>query len=95
VVRPLGKDQFEVLFRYKPGKKVDAVTLAGTFNNWDVKALAMAGPDKDGFFSVKRTLTRGVYEYKFVVNGIEWFTDPNNLRTTGTLANSLLMLGNE
>jgi len=94
-VRPLGRDQYEVLFRYKPAKKADAVTLAGTFNNWDAKALAMAGPDKDGFFSVKRTLTRGVYEYKFVVNGNEWFADPNNLRTTGTVGNSLLTLGGD
>jgi len=93
--RALGKDQYEVLFRFKPGKKVDKVTLAGTFNNWDVKALAMAGPDKDGFYSVKRTLTRGVYEYKFVVNGSDWLTDPNNLRTTGTVGNSLLTLGSD
>jgi hypothetical protein len=94
-VRALGKNQYEVLFRFKPGKKVDSVTLAGTFNNWDVKALAMEGPDKEGYYTVPRTLTRGVYEYKFVVNGKEWFTDPSNLRTTGTLGNSVLTLGNE
>jgi len=93
-VRDLGKDQFEVLFRFKPGKKVDSVTLAGTFNNWNVKALAMEGPDKDGFYTVKQTLTRGVYEYKFVINGNEWVTDASNLRTTGTFGNSVLTLGN-
>jgi hypothetical protein len=93
--RALGGDQYEVVFRYKPGKKVDSVTLAGTFNNWDVKAVALTGPDKDGFYSIQRRLPRGVYEYKFVVNGNEWFTDPNNLRTTGSLGNSVLTLGGE
>jgi hypothetical protein len=94
-VRAVGQERYEVLFRFKPGKKVNSVALAGTFNNWDVKALAMAGPDKDGFYTVKQTLTRGVYEYKFVVNGSEWFADRNNLRTSGSVGNSLLMLGGD
>jgi hypothetical protein len=91
--RSVDKDRYEVTFRYKPAKKADGVTLAGTFNNWDVKALPMAGPDKEGFYSVRHTLTRGVYEYKFVVNGSEWFADPSNLRTVGNFGNSLLLLG--
>jgi hypothetical protein len=93
--RAVGQDRFEVLFRHRPGKKVDSVALAGTFNDWNPKALAMEGPDKEGFYSVKQTLTRGVYEYKFVVNGNEWFTDATNLRTTGALGNSVLTLGSE
>jgi hypothetical protein len=94
-VHSVAGDQFEVSFRYKPGKKVDRVNLAGTFNNWDVKNLPMAGPDKDGFYNVKRTLPRGVYEYKFVVGGTEWLTDPSNLHTTGSLGNSVLKLGRD
>jgi hypothetical protein len=93
--RPLDKDRYEVTFRYKPAKKADSVSLAGTFNTWDAKALAMAGPDKDGFYSVRQTLTRGVYEYKFVVNGSEWLSDPSNLRTVGPVGNSLLLLGGD
>lgn len=94
-IRALGNDQYEVLFRFNPGKKADTVTLAGTFNNWNVKALPMEGPDKEGIYTVKQTLRRGVYEYKFVVNGTEWFTDRSNLRTTGPLGNSVLTLGND
>jgi hypothetical protein len=90
--RNLGKDRFEVLFRFKPGKKVDTVALAGTFNDWNIKAVPMEGPDKNGFYSVKQTLMRGVYEYKFIVNGKEWLTDPTNIRTTGAAGNSVLTL---
>jgi hypothetical protein len=92
-VHALPRDQYEVTFLYRPDKKVDSVTLAGTFNNWDGKALTMQGPDKDGFYRLTRTLTRGVYEYKFVVNGKEWISDPTNLRTAGRNANSVLTLG--
>ena len=86
------KDQFEVQFRYKPDKKADTVSLAGTFNNWDVKTLPMAGPDADGFYTIKQTLARGIYEYKFVVGGKDWVADPTNIRTTGTTGNSLLVV---
>ena len=75
-----------MLFRFKPGKKVDSVTLAGTFNNWDGKALAMEGPDKEGYFTLKQKMTGGSYEYKFVVNGKDWLADPTNLTTWGTRA---------
>ena len=74
-----------VEFNFVPDKTAHTVTVAGTFNDWNVKALPMEGPDQDGFYSVRQTLRRGVYEYKFVVNGNEWLTDPSNLRTTGAL----------
>jgi hypothetical protein len=91
-VRPLGQDRYEVLFRYRPTKKVDSVALAGTFNNWDAKALPMEGPDKEGYYTVKRTIQRGFYEYKFVINGKEMIIDPTNLRTSGARGNSVLTL---
>ncbi len=94
-VRPVDMNRYEVQFRYRPDGKADTVALTGTFNNWDAKALAMEGPDKEGFYSVKRTLARGVYEYKYVVNGTQFVSDPSNLRTIGTAGNSLLTLGGD
>ena len=93
--RPLDNDQYEVEFRFKPAMKVDSAALAGTFNNWDGKTLVMEGPDPDGFYKLKRTLTRGTYEYKFVVDGNQWVADPRNLRTAGTVGNSVLILGRD
>ena len=40
-------------------------------------------------------LPRGVYEYKFVINGTDMISDPTNLRTTGALGNSVLTLGGD
>ena len=67
-----------------PGKKITEfkffapqakkVTLAGTFNNWNTKALA-AKRDSKGNWLVKANLKPGKYEYKFLVDG-SWLNDP-------------------
>jgi hypothetical protein len=92
-VRPLGGDQFEVSFRFQPPAKAASVVLAGTFNDWSLKAQPMEGPDKQGFYTTKLRLKRGSYEYKFVVDGKTWVADPSNFSTIGTYGNSLLTLG--
>ena len=53
----------------------------------------MQGPDQAGFYVLEKTLPRGDFEYKFVINGKDWFADPSNMRTTGATGNSLLRLG--
>jgi hypothetical protein len=92
-VRSVDKDQFEVLFRYKPAGKVKSVTLAGTFNEWNISAQALDGPDKEGYFSTRLRLKAGTYEYKFVLDGKTWMSDPNNYRVTGPNRNGVLTVG--
>lgn len=52
------------------------VSLAGTFNNWDPKALS-AKKDSGGNWVIKVSLKPGRYEYKFVVDG-SWINDPRS-----------------
>jgi hypothetical protein len=89
-IRKLDKNRFEVQFRYKAAAKVKAVTLVGTFNNWNVKAHPLEGPDKEGVFTTRLVLEPGVYEYKFVLGGKTYVVDPTNLRMVGPNGNSLL-----
>lgn len=51
------------------------VSVVGSFNNWDMKALP-AKKDLKGTWSTKLNLRPGRYEYKFVVDG-QWWNDPN------------------
>jgi len=51
------------------------VTLAGSFNNWNTKALA-ARKDSQGNWQAKVSLKPGRYEYKFFVDG-SWVNDPS------------------
>ena len=72
------------------------VSLAGTFNGWNKTSHPMAGPDKDGYYSLKIELAAGAFEYKFVCNsGKLWAADPTNIRTVGKYENSLLVLGEQ
>jgi 1,4-alpha-glucan branching enzyme len=57
---------------YAPQAK--RVSLAGSFNNWDTKALT-AKKDSKGNWIVKASLKPGRHEYKFFVDG-SWANDP-------------------
>lgn len=50
------------------------VSLAGSFNNWDTKALS-AKKDSRGNWIAKVSLKPGRYEYKFLADG-SWLNDP-------------------
>jgi hypothetical protein len=92
-VRSLGNDQFEVSFRFRAPAKATSVVLAGTFNDWSLKAQPLEGPDKQGLWTTKVRLKRGSYEYKFVIDGKTWMADPTNFYVVGAHGNSLLTLG--
>ena len=53
------------------------VFLAGTFNDWQTKAMPMK-KDKNGNWKAKLDLPPGRHEFKFIVNG-EWHCEPNCL----------------
>ena len=57
---------------YAPTAK--KVTLAGSFNNWDIKKHP-AKKDTRGNWITKVSLKPGRHEYKFVVDG-NWINDP-------------------
>ncbi len=72
------------------------VYLAGSFNDWDATDKKLIDKNGDGIFTATITLPPGIYEYKFVINGI-WTLDPDPDRDwtqngLGTL-NSVLRVG--
>jgi len=73
----------KVTFRYQPViGGVNAVSVAGSFNGWNATANPLADPDKDGIWSADVELPAGRIEYKFVVNGDQWFADENAVETS-------------
>lgn len=52
------------------------VTIAGNFNSWDSSANECYDIG-DGWWEAVLELDEGSYEYKFVINGEKWVTDPN------------------
>lgn len=66
------------------------VNVAGEFNNWvgtvdgrfDPNIDPMSDPDGDGIWEITLPLPPGRYQYKFVVDQVDWQEDPGNPETT-------------
>ena len=70
----------KAVFAVAAGAGQHAVLLSGSFNGWgkDAKtADVMTDPAATGTWKVEKTLAPGVYQYKFIVDGV-WQADPNN-----------------
>lgn len=62
-------------FQYMPPTTARSVALVGSFNQWDKSANPMVF--KDGRWTLTLDLPPGEHSYKFVVNDLEYVTDPN------------------
>jgi Glycogen recognition site of AMP-activated protein kinase len=85
-------DKRRVSFRYRlaADEKAENVYLAGNFNDWKPTGQAMEGPDTEGWYKTTAELAPGQYEYKFVLDGTNWRSDPGNRERTGFYLNSVL-----
>jgi 1,4-alpha-glucan branching enzyme len=79
-----------IRFRYK-APAARQVNLAGEFNNWlgtanggrlDPNIDSMKDLDDDGVWEVTLPLPPGRYQYKYVVDQVDWQEDPGNPETT-------------
>jgi hypothetical protein len=53
-----------------------AVSLAGTFNQWDARATPLVRSGPTGVWTATLTLPAGQHQYAFVVDGVRWVPDP-------------------
>lgn len=65
-------------FQFKPPVPAQEVFLSGSFNGWNPRGHKMAGPNSHGFWTTQLALPEGTLQYKFVVDGTQWFSDPDN-----------------
>ena len=78
-------------FAFSPSL-ITTVNLAGTFNSWNRYSDTMDGPDERGVYSITKDLEEGYYEYKFVINHDEWFSDPDNPHTNPSEYNNSIII---
>jgi len=65
----------QVPFTFKPPRKPQQLSLAGTFNDWTVGKTLMSDPDGDGIWTTTLLLAPGEYQYKFVIDSDGWTQD--------------------
>ncbi|MBS1723142.1 MAG: DUF3459 domain-containing protein [Armatimonadetes bacterium] len=70
------QNHWPTVFEFRSEKKVKSVHVAGTFNNWDKGALAMRELAANTW-TASLDLRPGKYQYKFVIDGDTWVTDPS------------------
>ena len=92
-IKPLLNGKYEVTFRFVPDRKAKSVHLAGSFQDWNTKSLPMKGPDEKGAFTLVVQLGPGNHEYKYLIDGTIWKSDPGNRQQKGYYHNSLLRVG--
>ncbi len=66
-----------------PISDIDAVFLAGPFNNWSTSATSMQLNATGQYAFNFQNLPLGLTPYKFVVNGDTWLKDPDNIFSEG------------
>jgi len=70
-------------FRFDPAAydgKIHSVALAGEFNLWDKNSNRLQPNADSTEWLVQMPLANGRYEYKYVINGRNWISDPGNPR---------------
>ncbi|MCD4829139.1 MAG: hypothetical protein K8R90_06905 [Candidatus Cloacimonetes bacterium] len=65
----------KIVLRFDPPYEASVVAVAGSFNAWNPTGSPMHRLD-DGSWIVDLLLCAGIYEYKFVIDGLNWLPDP-------------------
>jgi len=90
------KKRIKHKFFYKSEKKLEKISVAGTFNNWNSNTNFLTDDDNDNIYECYVYLDPGLHYYKFVINGNEWIADPENPeKEVSGFGNSILKLGEE
>ncbi len=79
-------------FSYNAGKSLSSVHLSGSFNAWAEPGLPLTH-EAGEVWKLSLDLAAGNYEYKFVLDGTTWVSDPANPNTANDTfggVNSLL-----
>ena len=72
-----GEPTRAVTFRFVLPEPAHQVYLAGTFNEWQYRRHPMQSADGGRTWTLTLQLPPGAHQYKFVIDGVEWRTDPN------------------
>ncbi len=88
-----GEETITYTFRFdnrNAAYEIKTLTIAGDFNEWEKTKTALQDLDNDSIWQAEVSLTKGWYNYRFVINGERWLKDPENQFYSGKFSNSLV-----
>lgn len=88
-------EKFRVFFRLNTHYHNKSVEVVGDFNGWQPGKNVLTDDDGDNVWDGCAELPSGRYEYKFLVDGNDYRTDPNNSLKANRdgMENSVLLVG--
>ncbi len=79
-VEASSQERETVKFSYSPNTAAQTICVAGTFNGWSKEASPMKETG-GGVWETSLEIPAGSHQYKFVINGSVWVSDPSNPET--------------
>jgi len=75
------KSKCKVTFKFAPSEdttQIDTIQVVGSFNGWGQNKKHFLKKRKDGTYSLSVNLNSDAsYEYKYLINDSDWYTDNN------------------
>jgi hypothetical protein len=79
-VKKLADGRYQVTFIFEHEEQA-RINVAGSFNSWSKDQSTLVNENGGKIYKVTLTLTPGRHEYKFVINGQHWVSDPKNSKS--------------
>lgn len=88
-------EKYRVFFKYDAHYYTKSVEIIGDFNQWQSGKTILRDDDGDNSWDCYIELPSGKYEYKFLIDGVDYRLDPNNILKVNKdgIENSLLLVG--
>ncbi|NOZ60064.1 MAG: hypothetical protein GXO74_00130 [Calditrichaeota bacterium] len=84
--------QQPIKFSLRAPESTKSISVVGDFNNWDKNANPLHDKNGDGIWKTEISLKPGIYQYRFLLDGVRWIKDPANPRWSGPYSNSTLFV---
>jgi 1,4-alpha-glucan branching enzyme len=68
--------KYNIYFKFSGHYDTKSVEVVGDFNNWERGTCVLDDDDGDNTWWGEASLTSGVYQYKFLVDGEHYHLDP-------------------
>ncbi|MBD3287203.1 hypothetical protein GF337_00225 [candidate division KSB1 bacterium] len=85
-------EKYPIVLTLKAPFETSTVHVAGDFNNWSTTENPLIYSSEKDIWETRLSLEPGRYEYRFVINGMNWIKDPANPHWGGTNSNSILFV---
>ena len=84
------QEEFPTSFKLKAPFETSSVHVVGDFNEWSKTSNPLIYSSERDVWETTINLAAGAYEYRFLINSMNWIKDPANFNWGGEKSNSII-----